>query len=614
MPEKIILLPQPQSLRQDPGVFLLRANQFIRLLSEDPRQLITPGHVLQNAIKTATGHDWSLLAGPAGPTHNVAATLRLDTTILKPQAYRLTISPTAIDLAASDPAGLFYAAQTLAQLLRQFPHALPALTIEDHPDFPTRGVMLDISRDKVPTMETLFALVDELAALKINQLQLYTEHTFAYLAHPQVWAQASPMTGQQILELDRYCRDRFIDLVPNQNSFGHLERWLNYPQYKPLAEAPDGFDTPYDHRNYAFSLCPVDPKSIDFVRGLYDELLPHFSSPLFNVGCDETWDLGQGRSKDDCQQRGKERVYLDFLLKIYTLVKQHGRTMQFWGDIILHRPELVPELPKDIIALEWGYEADHPFDRDAAIFAAAGVPFYVCPGTSTWLSIAGRTHNALANLQSAAENGLKHGAIGYLITDWGDWGHLQYLPASYLGFAAGAAYSWHWQANRNLDLPLALSTHLFRDRAHIMGQLAHDLGNVYLNIKKKRTNSTILFWRLVGGPEKDPESAGVTAAEFAAAQSAIAAALAPLDSARMDRPDASLILDEFRNAAAMLTHACRRGLWKLDPSADDPASLAEDLSRILGEHRRLWLARNRPGGLPDSTRRLETRLDEYRRQ
>src|SRR5205807_1152438 len=160
--------------------------------------------------------------------------------------------------------------------------------------------------------------------------------------------------------------------------------------YKALAEAPEGFEFPWGGRSEGpFSLCPEDPGSLALLQGLYDELLPHFTSPLFNVGCDETFDLGAGRSKQACEERGTERVYLDFLLALYREVKARGRTMQFWGDIILHRPDLIPELPKDAIALEWGYEADHPFAKDGAIFRDAGVPFYVCPGTSSWNTIAG---------------------------------------------------------------------------------------------------------------------------------------------------------------------------------------------------------------------------------
>jgi len=174
--------------------------------------------------------------------------------------------------------------------------------------------MLDVSRDKVPTMDTVLALVDLLASWKINQLQLYTEHTFAYCNHPEAWANASPFTGHEILELDAYCRERHIELVPNQNSFGHMERWLKHPRYLPLAEAPNGFDTPWgEHRSYPSAQCPLDPGSLELMGSLYDELLPHFSSRLLNVGCDETWDLGQGRSKEECAKHGTGRVYLDYI-------------------------------------------------------------------------------------------------------------------------------------------------------------------------------------------------------------------------------------------------------------------------------------------------------------
>src|SRR5690606_12232026 len=190
---------------------------------------------------------------------------------------------------------VFYGACTLIQIIEQCTPRLPGLTISDWPDFPARGVMLDVSRNRVPKMETLFNLVDQLAGWKINQLQLYFEHAFAYRSHPAVWADVSPITGQDVLVLDRYCRERFIELVPNQQSFGHLAPWLNRPEYKHLAEVEDGFQTPWGYRAGSFSLAPVEPRSLEFLRGLYDELLPHFSSRMFNIGGDETWDLGQGR-------------------------------------------------------------------------------------------------------------------------------------------------------------------------------------------------------------------------------------------------------------------------------------------------------------------------------
>lgn len=519
-----------------------------------------------------------------------------------PQSYRIEIGADGITITASTPAGFYYAKQTLAQLREQYPDHLPALHITDWPDFPARGVMLDISRDKVPTMQTLFALVDQLAAWKVNQLQLYTEHTFAYRDHRTVWAEASPMTAEEMRALDAYCRECFIELVPNQNSFGHMERWLWHAEYRDLAEAPDGFTLPWGEIRvpYPYSLNPTDPRSLQLIASMYAELLPNFTSRLFNVGMDETFDLGQGRSKDEVARLGSTtRVYLEFLKKVHALVTQHGRTMMFWGDIIVHQPELIPELPRPIIAMEWGYEATSPFDRDGALFAKAGIPFYVCPGTSSWCTIAGRTDNCVANLRNAAENGLKHGAIGFLNTDWGDHGHLQYLPVSFLGFAFGAAYSWCYDANRELSIEPVLNRHVFRDRAGVMGQVAIDLGNVYQHCGKIMGNCSVLFRILIGMNRRDP-SEGLTRDDLLRATQAIDAAIAPIERTAMDRADAKLIQDEFRNAAAMLKLACRRGLALIECRS----LAANEVAPVVEEHRRLWLARNREGGLRESVARL----------
>lgn len=614
MPETVHLLPAPRRAWYGEEKFSLPERSLILLDAQHPQDLLSAARRFQAVLKKMTGRAWEQTASRAVPAAKAALVLRVaPERAPQPQGYRLHIQPGGILIEGHEPAGVFYGVCTLVQILEQVGADLPLTEIQDWPDFPARGVMLDISRDRVYRMDTLYELVERLASWKINQLQLYTEHTFAYQAHPAVWEKASPMTSEEILALDAFCRERHIELVPNQNSFGHMERWLVHEPYAGLAETHAEFETPWGTRMKGpFSLAPENPGSLALISSLYDELLPHFVSRQVNVGCDETIDLGAGASREICQQRGHGRVYLDYLLKIYADVKRRGYTMQFWGDIINGYPDLVSELPRDIVAMEWGYDADHPFDRNSERFAASGIPFYVCPGTSTWCSLAGRTENALANLLNAAQNGLKHGAIGYLNTDWGDAGHWQVPPASYLGFAMGAAYSWALEANQDANPTALVSRFAFEDPSGAMGRVASDLGNVYRMTSVGLHNGSALFWalqyRLDQLSKQDlpsPERLQLTLA-------AIDAAMAPLDSAQMARPDAELIKREYLNTARLLRHGVRRLM--LARGGSEPGllhDLAADMSEILVEYRSLWLARSRPGGLAESIGRLEATLKDY---
>jgi hypothetical protein len=604
-----ILLPEPRSLTLSGGTLALADQRLIVVNAPVALPLLFEAQEAQRALSEYAGITWHIVAStalPAGAAGLLIDIAARDATGVAAQSYTLDITAEGIRLQAPSAAGAFYGVMTLTQLLRQYGKRLPLLHIEDAPDFPARGIMLDISRDKVPTMKTLFNLVDMLARVKINELQLYTEHTFAYQRHPAVWQTASPLTGEEILQLDAYCRVRHIDLVPNQNSFGHMRRWLTLDQYRPLAEAPNGCDTRWGRFDEPFTLCPGDPGSIQLIREMYEELLPHFSSRFFNVGCDETVDLGAGRSQEECDEKSTGRVYLDFLLKIHALVQQHGRTMQFWGDIIMEHPELVPELPKDIVALEWGYEFDHPFADHSARFAASGVPFYVCPGTSSWNTIGGRTDNALGNLLNAAENGLKHGAIGYLVTDWGDNGHHQPLPVSYLGYSYGAAVSWCLSTNRDTDIARSLSLHVFGDPSGAAGKLAYDVGNVYKLFATRTFNATP--YALATLHPMDKLTVSATPAETKRALREIDRLAQRVGRLDMQREDADLIQREFLFALSLMRYGVQRIAASLGSEKDKRAlltSLRPDARRLVAEHKRVWLARNRHGGLNDSVKSLQ---------
>jgi hexosaminidase len=605
------LIPEPRQIAYGGTAKLLRSGKKIAVSAPNIVDITPIATSLQQSFAQFAGVSWTLRSGQID---EASTGLLIAVETMSPmdekhlQAYVLDTTGDAITLQAISPAGVFYGAQTLKQLLRQYGAKLPRMRIDDYPDFARRGVMLDISRDKVPTRAELFKLVELLASLKINELQLYTEHTFAFEKHATVWKNASPITPEDILALDAHCRAHFIDLVPNQVTFGHMRRFLIHETYRDLSEAPDGCDTRWGRFDRPFTLNPGDPRSLALVGELLDDVVPNFSSRFVNVNCDETVDLGEGRSKTDVQARGAGRVYLDFVLKIQQLVKQHGRTMQFWGDIIMEHPELVPELPKDAIALEWGYEYDHPFAEHGARYAASGVPFYVCPGTSSWRTIGGRTDNMIGNIINAAENGIKHGAVGLLNTDWGDLGHLQPLVASYLGYAFGAAASWCLAENRDIDLSRASSMHVFGDASGAAGKLAYDIGNIYRLYPKRTFNSTAYFHGIV-----DNTLNGTVTEVPPAVTKAVLAEIARLERAlralKLTTPEAAIVKQEWAYALAVIRYGAQR-LARMNAGQKASASEKATLKRLLALHKKVWLLRNRPGGIADSAANLAGKPDD----
>lgn len=542
---------------------------------------------------------------------------------LPPEGYRLTVDASGVTLESATEAGEFYGRQTLRQLAEARAGAsfLPFVRIEDEPLFGVRGVMLDVSRDKVPTMETLRDLLRRFAHWKLNHVELYVEHTFAYPGHEAVWEGTSPLTPGEIRELDELARALHIDLVPNQQSFGHLHHWLVHERYRGLAEVPEGVRHPFALEPEPFSLCPTDPRSLEFLAGLYDSLLPHFSSRHFNVGLDETFDLGQGRSRAACEERGTEAVYVEFLAAVQRLVAERGRRMLFWADVVLEHPESLEHLPADCVPILWGYDAGHPFEEQTRALAASGLEYWVCPGTSSWQSFAGRTPNARANLERAAHWGARHGARGYLVADWGDRGHHQPQFASELGWLVGAGCAWAGASAAGTsvrDHERRLSRLAFDDPSGTLGSVAVGLGEVAELCGAGSTNGSPLFFLLSFAHEEFPHERFPTLsrAGLAQARARLDELERELDRAPADHPTAR----ECRWALGMLRFSTAFGRARLDDpgaevaalSRDVRARLAADLEPLVEEHRRVWMLRNRPGGLERSCGWLERVLGALR--
>jgi len=603
-----LLAPLPQRVEEGSGTIELGESLEARI---DPTfgALDAALARLRNALERR-----GVVLGEDGG-HGVALEVRRDPAIRHAEGYRLEVDEERLLVAAAETPGAFYGLQTLAQWLDLQrgdvgrAAALSRLNVTDWPDLPHRGVLLDVSRSRVPTMETLFELVDQLSSWKINQLQLYTEHTFAYRGHQEVWAGSSPLTPDEIRRLDGYCTDRHIELVPNQNSFGHLHRWLRHPRYRPLAECPEGLEHPFSRAIEPFSLCPTDPRALELLSDLYQQLLPCFSSRQINVGLDETFDLGLGRSAERAAEIGTGGVYLDFLLEIHRLTRGHDRRMQFWGDILAKHPELVDRIPADVVVMSWGYEAEHPFETEIRPLRARGLEVYVCPGTSSWLSFAGRIDNAVDNIAGAVTAAADTGASGCLVTDWGDRGHLQPLPISFAGFLTAACFSWNATSARTADeLPLAalLEAHALTEPSRRLASPLIAMGNLYQATGAGSFNGSALF-HLVVSPEmalSHKRLEGLSIDDLERCKQRLTTVRAQLSSS-----PPSLIRRELDWVADALEVGVDIGLSRLqaaaveaamDLPADQRGRLASRLDELIAGHARLWPTRSRAGGATES--------------
>lgn len=548
-----------------------------------------------------------------------------------PQGYRLLVSERGAEVVGHDSAGVFYGRQTWKQICDQCNgHAKRAVQIDDWPDFLQRGVMLDISRDRVPRMATLFELIDRLASVKVNQFQLYTEHTFAYLGHETVWSAVSPMTPDQVRELDRYCAERFIELVPNQNCFGHLERWFKHPLYEPLAEAAefrDGEAPGWFIGRPTSTLNAADPRSLDLVEDLLDQLLPCFSSDKINIGCDETFEVGCGRGRAHAEQVGRGRMYFEFLRKIIQACHRRGKTVQFWGDMILEHPALVSELKGsldgEVIGLNWGYQPEHPYEAETAVFAEAGMPFMVCPSTHTFVSLTGRAESSLLNIQRSTEHGLARGATGMLNTIWGDFGHWQPAASDDPGLIAGAAIAWCRQTNIDLEIAEALSTHWYHDPTGKLGRGVVELGLFEQDVEEN------LVWPFIV-PDCPIEDGALvrpwgrtgkwTLSMLERGRDRIERGLGLINASTPGDETTRQWMAELDVTARLLRHAADNVAARIQEVAPHSADLStatkrrlgDDLAPLLTAFSANWLRRSRPGGLADSIGRLRAVQGYYR--
>jgi hypothetical protein len=332
---------------------------------------------------------------------------------------------------------------------------------------------------------------------------------------------------------------------------------------------------------------------------------------------------------------------------MHDIASEKNKYMLMWADIVLRHPELIPQIPKDITLLDWGYESSYPYERHCKTLQSSGLDYMVCPGTNSWTSISGRTDNMLATIESATTNGLLYGAKGMLITDWGDMGHWQYLPVSYAGYVAGAALSWNCRSRKEIDLAAFLNSYIFMDDKKMMGDFVLDLGryNRFEEIPMFNMTTTVLALQF-GLRDKLMVSAifekafkGINEMMGELAPEAIAIFNEKLDNrmafdyqgledfvdsqeklllgSGMKTADSLLIRSEYLNAIRLIRLGAELQYYtdfrKEMSLAEEKAglqSMKELGNKYIDENKRLWLLRNKPGGYERSTAPLNILMQQ----
>lgn len=423
------------------------------------------------------------------------------------ESYSLYITEDEIKIDSDSASGAFYAIQTLKQLLKQG-NELNCLEIHDKPEFEHRGFYHDVTRGRIPNIQTLKELVDKLAEYKVNSLQLYMEHTFDFNEYKNFNKNQEPYTEEDIKELDEYCKQNFIDLIPSLSCFGHLYELLQLDEYKHLCELEN-----YEPQNHVWrermdhhTIDVSNPQSIELIKGLIDRYCKCFSSKYFNICCDETFDLGKGKNA------GKPVVelYVGFVSQLVEHLEKKGKTVMLWADVVQNHLNEISGLSKDTVLLNWNYSAIVNITKIKKIFDT-GRTQIVCPGTWGWQRMIEYLPESIDNIKRVAAFSKVYNAMGIINTNWGDFGHFcNPLNVGY-SLVLGAAESWnpgacdmedfdkavlkiHYESS-NVDLISAVKTASRADEINTLSRCfaAVNFGGFDLQ-KEKLTESNIDTW------------------------------------------------------------------------------------------------------------------------
>ena len=545
-----------------------------------------------------------ILADDSSPT---ILEIKQDLSVENEEEYHLIIQEDRVQIISKTEKAAFYGLVTLKQL--QSEQIIETQEIKDKPDLEVRGLMLDISRAKVLNVSSIKKIIDLVAELKYNHLELYVEgFSYEYKNIKEALADKNYLTQEEYLEVEKYAIEKYIDFVPNQNGFGHMSDWLALDKFKELAECPDGFEI-WGSKRPPSTLDPTNPKSFELVKQMYEEMIPFTKSKYFNMNFDEPYELGHGKSKQECLKTSTEDVYIEYLEKLANVVRKYNKTPMIWGDVLVKHPDKISKLSKDIVFIDWGYNKAYDFVNHAKMLEELKVKYLLAPGTSTWSSITGRFIDMKETIENSTYASKKYHGLGILLTDWGDMGHLQYLPSSYLGFIYGAMLSWSSGTIEDAEKYLAI---ILNDEtlAKVIVELSryHELEGEYRDYGTRLFAS--IMWAEHGRRQDDKVNFFLNRMKSNIISYEAVQKLHDLfiqEKNKLQNAKECLEKDEIKNAILLLetlldiNERLHSYLDNCIVNFDEPI---KNLEKYLENHKKLWLARNIKEGYAFSANRI----------
>ena len=434
------LIPAPQSIQYGKGQLRMKGLGIVfgSKASAEDRFAATE---LTRILRQATGQEvpvWESATGHAAivltRTGNVDA-LAMPGETPGPdsrESYELQVTPGGVRISGHSSAAVFYAIQTLRQLVAGEGDAtwLPEVIIRDWPSLAYRGTLVDVgSEGPMSTEDEIKRQLDFLARWKTNQYYFYSEANIELDGYPLLNPNAR-FTKNQVRRIIAYGRERHIDIVPMVEMYGHLHDLFRIEKYSALADFPHGGE-----------FNPADPKVKAVVTDWAAQFAALFPSSFVNIGFDETWTIQ--KAADTGSGSTPVQLFVDQLTTVANLFRTRGKQVMAYADIMVKFPGIVSKLPPNLIAVPWFYEAtpDPEYKKWLQPLVAEKIPHIVASGVHSWNEITPDYDTTFLNIDTFLNAGRKSHALGLLNTIWTDDGQVL-LRQSWPGMAYGAAAPW----------------------------------------------------------------------------------------------------------------------------------------------------------------------------